>query len=112
MSSQLDTEKLSSMLKQKRGSLGLRELANKIGGVSASTLSRIEKGNLPDVETFLKICTWLSVSPEFFSKKAKNEYSDTEKIVAHLRADKNLDPDTAEAIIHMIKLGYKKKFNK
>lgn len=111
MSSQLDTEKLSNILKKKRGVMGLRALAEEIGEVSASTLSRIEKGNLPDVETFLRICNWLNVPPEFFNKKGKSEYSDTEKIAAHLRADKNLDSDTAEAIIQLIKVAYKKKFS-
>lgn len=109
MSSQLDTEKLASMLKAKRGSLGLRGLAEEIGGVSASTLSRIEQGKLPDVDTFLRVCDWLEVSPEFFSKNKKEEYTTGEKIVAHLRADKNLSQDTAEAIIHMIKMAYKTK---
>lgn len=109
MSSQLDTEKLATILKKKRGSLGLRGLAEEIGEVSASTLSRIEQGKLPDVETFLKICDWLEVSPEFFSKNKKGDYTETDKIVAHLRADKNLSDETSEAIIHMIKLAYNKK---
>ncbi|MBK8945439.1 MAG: helix-turn-helix transcriptional regulator [Ignavibacteriae bacterium] len=109
MSSQLDTEKLATMLKTKRGTLGLRGLAYEIGGVSASTLSRIEQGKLPDIDTFLKVCEWLEVSPDFFSKNKKGDYNTKEKVVAHLRADKNLSQETAEAIIHMIKMAYNTK---
>lgn len=38
--------------------IGLREFGEQIG-ISAATLSRIERGNVPDVETFFKICKWL-----------------------------------------------------
>ena len=111
MSSQLDTAKLAKMIKSKRGSKGLRTIAEEIGNVSASTLSRIEQGKLPDVDTFLKICYWLNVSPEMFHKKSKVIVSDRDKIEAHLRADKNLDEETANAVIHMIDLAYNKKIS-
>jgi transcriptional regulator with XRE-family HTH domain len=38
--------------------IGVRDLAPEIG-TSAATLSRIERGYLPDVETFMKIQHWL-----------------------------------------------------
>jgi len=47
MSASLDTQKFSEMIKSKRGKIGLRQLATEIG-ISASTLSRVEQGNLPD----------------------------------------------------------------
>lgn len=43
----------------------LREIAGEIG-VSASTLSRVERELLPDLETYIKICRWLSVPFEQF----------------------------------------------
>lgn len=101
----IDTRKLSEMIKSKRGKRGLREVAAEIGEVSSSTLSRIELGNLPDIDTYLRICKWLEVSTEFFTDSA--EASTEKKIVAHLRADKTLPPETSEALIKMIKLAYK-----
>ena len=108
MSATLNTKKLAEMVKSKRNKRGLRETAKEIGNISASTLSRIEQENLPDVETFIKLCDWLEVSPEYF------KYSDTSKenqkgkeIIAHLRADKNLKPETANSLIKMIELAYK-----
>lgn len=94
------------MIKSKRGSVGLRTLANEIS-ISASTLSRIEQGNLPDIDTYLKLCNWLEVSSEFFLIKKKDEELNSYKgVIAHLRADKTLPPTTAEALIQMINLAY------
>ena len=105
MASQLDIQKLSEMIKSKRGKKGLRLLASEIG-VSASTLSRIEQGNLPDIDTYLRLCNWLEVSTEFFTD-TNNEEADTRHgVIAHLRADKALPPSTAEALIQMINLAY------
>jgi transcriptional regulator with XRE-family HTH domain len=104
MSTTLDTIKFSEMVKSKRGSIGLRTLANEIG-VSAATLSRIEQGNLPDIDTYIKLCNWLEVSTEFFTTTQHSE--DIQKgVIAHLRADKTLSPNTAEALIQMINLAY------
>ena len=38
--------------------LGMRDCASQIG-ISASTLSRLETGKIPDIHTFIKVCTWL-----------------------------------------------------
>ncbi len=105
MSSSLDTKKFSEMVKSKRGSTGLRTLAAEIG-VSASTLSRIEQGNLPDIDTYLTICNWLEVSSDFFTIASTDEENVKGGVIAHLRADKTLPPDTAEALIQMINLAY------
>jgi transcriptional regulator with XRE-family HTH domain len=103
--SKIDTQKFSEMIKSKRGDRGLREISAEIGDVSPSTLSRIEQGNLPDIDTYVKICRWLEVSTDFFTDTAVD--SSEKKIVAHLRADKALPKDTSEALIKMIKLAYR-----
>ncbi len=106
MNTTLDTEKFSEMIKSKRGSKGLRLLANEIS-ISASTLSRIEQGNLPDIDTYLKLCNWLNVSTEYFVlKKKQDELKNHGDVIAHLRADKTLPSTTAEALIQMINLAY------
>lgn len=61
MISTINTELLASMIKSKRKNQGLRATAKEIGNVSAATISRIEQGKVPDVETFIKICRWLKV---------------------------------------------------
>jgi DNA-binding Xre family transcriptional regulator len=54
--------KLSKLLIEKRGERGVRELAREIG-ISAATLSRVERGKLPDIETFGKLCSVLKLDP-------------------------------------------------
>jgi len=100
------------MLKAKRGARGLRAVADDIKGVSASTLSRIEQGNVPDLETFMRICDWLGVSAdEFRSPDAKLASADDrepeEVIEAHLRADRTLPADAVDALSQMIRFAYK-----
>ena len=97
------------MIRSKRGANGLRETAIEIGDISASTLSRIEQGKLPDIDSFLKICKWLNVTPDFFTTKDKNldkEPNKLNEIISFFRADKTLHKDTAEALIKMIDLAY------
>jgi len=110
MATLLNTDKLSLMLKSKRGDKGLRTVAQEIGGISASTLSRIEQGNLPDVDTFIRICKWLEVSPQEFTDDANTSYlkpSNQEIILSHLRADRTLPPSTVTALTEMINMAYK-----
>lgn len=46
---------------------GLREAAKK-AKVSAPTLSRIERGGNPDIDTFAKLCGWMSENPAKYFK--------------------------------------------
>lgn len=111
MATLLNTEKLSLMLKSKRGNKGLRAVAQEIGDVSASTLSRIEQGNLPDVDTFIRLCKWLEISPQEFTEDEDSTYrkaSTQEIILSHLRADRTLPPNTITALSEMINMAYNK----
>lgn len=104
----IDVAAFSSMIKSKRANRGLREVAKEIG-ISVSTLSRVENGNLPDMDSYFKICKWLEVSIDFFAKKSlkqDDELSKEKTVVANLRADKTLRPEIAEALIKMINLAY------
>jgi transcriptional regulator with XRE-family HTH domain len=112
MHSTLNTELLAGMLKNKRGEKGLRAIAEEIGNVSAATLSRIEQGKLPDVDTFIRICNWLNVATDTFiigTNKQSEELSTRQQIIAHLRADKELSKETAQMLIKMIDMAYNTK---
>lgn len=110
MSTELDTIRLSMMLNEKRGKQGLRVTAEQIGGVSASTLSRIEQGKVPDVDTFIKVCKWLEVSTDEFimGGQSDDEKSTLDKISYHLRADKALDNDTLKMLQQVIKMAFER----
>ncbi len=112
MESTLNTELLAGMLKDKRGTKGLRTVAQEIGDVSFATLSRIEQGKIPDVETFIRICKWLGVSTDTFivgSPKNVTEISNQQQVVAHLRADRELSKETVNMLIKMIDMAYRSK---
>ena len=66
MTQTFDSDRLAAMVIAKRDGRGLRATATEIGGVSASTLSRIEQGKIPDLDTFLRLCRWLDVSADEF----------------------------------------------
>ena len=108
----IDINKLAQLVKSKRGSRNLREIAteikNEVGeDVSISTLSRIEQGKIPDLSTYMKICEWLNVSPNEFSLNDEiKERSHKEEIFFHLRADQSLSPEVSEALSKMIEIAY------
>lgn len=108
MQNHLDMDRLARLIQTKRASKGLREVAAEIGNVSPSTLSRVENGRVPDMETFLSLCDWLCVAPsEFFSTEASaEEKSSAASIEIQLRADKNLDPVTANALATIVRAAY------
>ena len=111
MKSTLNTELLASMIKSKRGKKGLRDTATEIGNISSATLSRVEQGNLPDVETFIRLCNWLGVSTETFVTGAQidsSELSEKDKIVYQLRSSQVLDPETIRAMITMVDIAFTK----
>ena len=102
----INVQSLAQMIKSKRSDRGLRETAKEIGGISVSTLSRVENGNLPDMDTYMKLCKWLDVPFDFFASETLSSDSKKNVVVANLRADKTLSPDMAEALIKMIDLAY------
>ncbi len=101
MANEIDIGELARMIRAKRGTRGLRAIADEIGDVSASTLSRIEQGKVPDLDTFIRLCKWLGVSADHFtvnteSTSSAERPSTSDFIAAHLRADRALDPQTAD----------------
>ncbi len=111
----IELEKLAAHLRTKRGDRGLRAVSEEIGGVSASTLSRIEQGGAPDLPTFMRICSWLGVSPDVFVESSlglkrksgtASEIRLPEAIEAQLRHDGVLPTTTVNAISEMIRIAY------
>jgi transcriptional regulator with XRE-family HTH domain len=101
--------RLGGLLRDRRGGRGVRDVAREIG-ISPATLSRVEAGKLPDLETFRKICFWLKVDPaeilEIPSNAAKDTTSESEPAAmaaaVHLRADIALSPQAANDLAQLI----------
>lgn len=115
----VNTVELGKAIKRRREELGLslRDVAD-VTTVSASTLSRIENGTgKPDADNIARLTNWLDMPIDRVLKK--NTSSDVEPVIyypheatpeiveAHLRADKNLDPETAKALAELFRVAYR-----
>lgn len=79
---------------------GIRAIAKGIG-VSPATFSRVERGHLPDIETFGKICRWLDLDPGEVLGVVPTIVSKP-RVAAHFKIETALSPDTAKALAQMI----------
>ena len=117
----INTKELGRAIKRKREELGisLRDVANETQ-VSASTLSRIENGTgKPDADNIARLTSWLDMPVDRVMKKSGAAgdgaiepviyypHESTPSIIeAHLRADRNLTPETARALSEMFRVAY------
>lgn len=102
----LTLEQLGVLIKDRRASRGLREVAREIG-ISAATLSRVEGGKQPDLDSFKKICSWLDVDPgELLGHKTSirlNPIGSNFESSAHFfKAGQTLSPKTAKHLGELI----------
>jgi len=110
-------EQLSELIRRKRlmEGLSLRKAAAQCN-VSVATLYRAEKAEgVPDTKTLTSIAGWLNVPLDEFlltgkerdAKEAKQASVSTPEVVeVHLRADKNLSPETAAALADVFRAAY------
>jgi transcriptional regulator with XRE-family HTH domain len=113
MAGSIKIDELGELVRQKRlrENLTLRVAASQCG-VSAATLSRLENRSvqgLPDAGTLASVARWLGVSVDsFLSKGSEVESGDTvEEVHAHLRADRNLSKEAADALAELVRVVYK-----
>ena len=99
------TPELGVALKAERRKrrLSLREVSYETG-VSVNTLSRIERGYLPDLKNYQRIIDWLGVPADTFLEATKPESpAGTLDLVArHFRADPGLTPEAAEKLTALV----------
>jgi transcriptional regulator with XRE-family HTH domain len=95
----LPIEELGRLVLVRRGGRGIRNAAAEIE-ISPATLSRVERGHMPDLETFAKICRWLERDPrEFLGIEA----ADSEpRAVVHFRKKRTVARETAAALGELI----------
>lgn len=113
----INIAELGKYLKRKRESerLSLRAVVKQTQ-VSASTLSRIENGTgTPDTPTLARLAKWLNVPFDRVVGMGTNteqaivyypQESLPDIVEAHLRADKNLTPETAHALSELFRVAY------
>ncbi len=124
----LRIERLGQLIRAKRKEDGLTlEQAAEQSGVSAPTLSRLERWKAPsaspahdeakkgspepDTRTLAAISHWLGVSLDSIVAQSSTPHrrmgeSVPDVITAHLRADRNLSSEAAEALSNMFRVAY------
>lgn len=109
MNTWFDTPTLAAYVRAKRGQRNLREVAAEIGTVSPSTLSRIERGLAPDIQTFLLLCDWLEQPTSTFIRTDDalhnpHEPEDSPQLIEQaLRADGVLPAHVIDAFLTVIR---------
>jgi len=116
----VNTIELGRAIRRKRedSGLSLRDVADETG-VSASTLSRIENGTgKPDADNIARLTDWLNVPMERIMGNRQSDGDEARAVVyfphestpeiveAHLRADRNLTPETAKALSELFRVAY------
>lgn len=124
----INTSELGRAIKRKREEMkmSLRAVAQ-VTNVSASTLSRIENGTVqPDADNLARLAAWLNIPMERVIMDGRGHdrmnsltgegeslpviyfpHEPVPDIVeAHLRADRNLSPETAQALAEMFRVAY------
>ena len=116
----VNTAELGSAIRRRREQhgLSLRDVADETG-VSASTLSRIENGTgKPDADNIARLAAWLDMPIERVMHHGHRAASDPNPVVyyphestpeiveAHLRADRQLTPQTAKALSELFRVAY------
>jgi len=99
-----DLDQLGPMVRRRRSErdLTLREAAEE-SGVPFSTLSRIEKGHMPDLANFRRLVQWLGVSADEFFQPTETAEATPDVIAEHLRADPALPPEAALRIADIVR---------
>jgi transcriptional regulator with XRE-family HTH domain len=93
-------ENLGRLVREKRGDRGIRAVATEIG-ISHATLSRVERGFLPDLENFQKIQKWLGISIQVLGNEKSSE-SKPKIPQVHFRKSATASPETAQALARLI----------
>ncbi|HEV7797863.1 MAG TPA: helix-turn-helix transcriptional regulator [Pyrinomonadaceae bacterium] len=116
----INTEELGRAIRRRREELvlSLRDVADQTS-VSASTLSRIENGTgKPDADNIARLTSWLDMPLERILGRGPQDTNDTKAVIyyphestpeiveAHLRADRNLSPETADALSQLFRVAY------
>lgn len=100
----LSIDELGRLVRDERRRRGqsLRVAAGEIG-TSFNTLSRVERGHVPDLRGFESIVEWLGLDPAaFFVPSRQREITTTESVTHLLRSDPALTGQAAEQISELV----------
>ena len=109
--SQISVDILVAVLdsERKARALSWRQLA-KAAGVSPSTLTRMQQGKSPDVNTFSALTRWLNIPAERFYAEKPSQPIPTDPmavISTLLRGKKKMNPKAVAALQELVNAAFK-----
>ena len=106
----VDVADLGRVLQRRRTALGLslRDVEAQLdGAMTASSLSRLEHGAVPDAKNVPALAKWLELPLDRIGWPGEDstaqELGVPDVVEVHLRADRNLDPQAAEVLSTMFR---------
>jgi transcriptional regulator with XRE-family HTH domain len=103
---QISPEELGQRVARKRGSMGIRAAAAEIG-VSSATLSRVERGHLPDSRTLGRICIWAGVDPGAVIGKGREKKATMPAVQVGFKRGQAFRAKTAKSLAKLIIAAHK-----
>lgn len=100
----MDSIKIDLLAKRiglRRAGMGVREAAREVG-ISPATLSRVENGGIPDLESFSKICRWVGEDPAIYLGIKPASASDHLSARVHFKKGAAIKQSSAKALAEMI----------
>ena len=93
----MNYDDLATLVLRRRGSMGIRAAANEIG-ISPTTLSKIERGHIPDRKTLDTVCKWLEEEPAKFTGIGELQIA--------FKSQTAVAPETSKSLASLIQLAY------
>lgn len=87
--------------------LSLRDLADEIG-VGFNTLSRVERGHVPELKNYNRIVKWLGAPGQALFEDSQIARSTPELIAKHIYGDVRLEPKAANEMMALVQELYAK----
>lgn len=100
-------DRLAARIRERRAGTGVRAAAGE-ADISPATLSRVENGNVPDLETFSKICRWLGDDPAQFLGLTATAVPRAPTARVHFKKGAAIKKDSAKALSELIVLAQRK----
>ncbi len=93
----MDHDDLGRLVLKRRGNMGIRAAAKEIG-ISPTTLSKIERGHIPDQKTLETVCQWLGEKPAQFTAISKLQIA--------FKADVAVSKETRKSLANLVDLAH------
>lgn len=94
----MEYDDLAKLVLRRRGNMGIRAAAKEIS-VSPTTLSKIERGHIPDKRTLDAVCQWIGEEPAKFTGLGGLQVA--------FKADTAVSEETARSLANLIELAAK-----